>query len=41
VDNGNFADQNSDGFACYRINKGQTDKHDVGFASFTWKDNTN
>jgi len=41
VDNGTFADQNGDGLACYRINKGQRDKYDVGFASFTWKDNTN
>ena len=40
VDNGNFEDQNGDGWACYRINKGQTAKHD-GFPSFTWKDNTN
>lgn len=40
VDNGQFADNNGDGLACFRVNKGQTDKHD-GFPSFTWKDNTN
>lgn len=40
LDNGNAADQNGDGLACFKVNKGQTDKHD-GVASFTWKDNTN
>lgn len=40
LDNGNSADQNGDGLACFRVNKGQTDKH-AGVASFTWKDNTN
>lgn len=40
LDNGNVADQNGDGLACFRVNKGQTDKHD-GIPSFTWKDNTN
>ncbi len=40
LDNGNNADQNGDGLACYRVNKGQTAKHD-GVPSFTWKDNTN
>lgn len=40
LDNGNVADQNADGLACYRVNKGQTDKHD-GIPSYTWKDNTN
>jgi hypothetical protein len=40
LDNGNFADQNGDGLACFKVNKGQTAKHD-GVASFTWKDNTN
>lgn len=39
LDNGNFADQNGDGKACFKVNKGQTDKN--GVASFTWKDNTN
>ena len=39
LDNGNFADQNGDGLACFRVNKGQTAKN--GPASFTWKDNTN
>lgn len=40
VDNGNFADQNGDGLACFKVNAGQTKKHD-GFPSYTWKDNTN
>lgn len=39
IDNGNFADQNGDGFGCFRENKGQTKKH--GASSWTWKDNTN
>jgi hypothetical protein len=39
LDNGNFADQNGDGWACLRGNRGQTVKH--GIASVTWKDNTN
>ncbi len=39
VDNGDYSDQNGDGWGCFRINKGQTDKHG-GFESFTWKDNT-
>lgn len=40
LDNGNAADQNGDGLACAKVNKGQTDKHD-GIGSWTWKDNTN
>jgi hypothetical protein len=40
LDNGNIADQNGDGLACFRVNKGQTDKNG-GVGSFTWKDNTN
>lgn len=40
LDNGNFADQNGDGLACFKVNKGQTAKHD-GIPSYTWKDNTN
>jgi hypothetical protein len=40
LDNGNIADQNGDGLACFRVNKGQSDKHG-GASSFTWKDNTN
>jgi hypothetical protein len=40
LDNGNIADQNGDGFACFRINPGQSAKHD-GANSYTWKDNTN
>ncbi|MGH4002612.1 MAG: hypothetical protein ACRDSO_00660 [Pseudonocardiaceae bacterium] len=39
LDNGNIADQNGDGLACFRVNKGQTNKN--GGVSFTWKDNTN
>jgi hypothetical protein len=39
LDNGNFADQNGDGWGCYRVNQGQSAKH--GESSFTWKDNTN
>ena len=39
LDNGNVADQNGDGLACFRVNKGQSAKH--GFESWTWKDNTN
>lgn len=40
LDNGNVQDQNGDGLACFKVNKGQTDKHN-GIPSFTWKDNTN
>lgn len=40
LDNGNVADQNGDGLACFKVNQGQTKKHD-GVLSFTWKDNTN
>jgi hypothetical protein len=40
LDNGNVADQNGDGLACFRVNQGQTDKHG-GIPSYTWKDNTN
>jgi hypothetical protein len=40
LDNGNFADQNGDGLAYFKVNDGQTKKHN-GVASFTWKDNTN
>jgi hypothetical protein len=29
VDNGNFGDQNGDGLACHRTNKGQSTKHDL------------
>lgn len=39
LDNGNYADQNGDGLACFKVNKGQTAKN--GPDSFTWKDNTN
>ena len=39
VDNGNYADQNGDGFICYKINKGQTKVND--YSSWTWKDNSN
>jgi hypothetical protein len=39
LDNGNYADQNGDGLACFKVNKGQTDKFGIG--AFTWKDNTN
>jgi hypothetical protein len=39
VDNGDFSDNNGDGLACHKVNKGQSGKHD--FESWTWKDNTN
>jgi len=39
LDNGNVQDQNGDGLACFKVNKGQSDKHQA--LSFTWKDNTN
>jgi hypothetical protein len=39
LDNGNFADQNGDSLACFKVNDGQTKRHN-GVASFTWKDNT-
>ncbi len=39
LDNGNFADQNGDGLACFKVNDGQTKRHN-GVASFTSKDNT-
>jgi hypothetical protein len=40
LDNGNFGDQNGDGWGCaFIVNPGQTAKHGVG--SWTWKDNTN
>ena len=39
ADNGNFADQNGDGFGCFNVNRGQSAKH--GSESWTWKDNTN
>ena len=39
VDNGNFKDNNGDGLACHKVNKGQSGKHN--FESWTWKDNTN
>jgi hypothetical protein len=39
VDNGNYGDQNGDGFGCARTNSGQSSKHE--FESWTWKDNTN
>ncbi|MGH3028158.1 MAG: hypothetical protein ACRDMW_06360 [Gaiellaceae bacterium] len=39
LDNGNFADQNGDGWGCFKVNKGQSAKH--GTESWTWKDNTN
>ena len=39
LDNGNFADQNGDGWGCYKVNRGQSGKH--GTESWTWKDNTN
>lgn len=38
-DNGNYADQNGDGYACFRINRGHTVLNNV--PSYTWKDNTN
>ena len=40
LDNGSYADQNGDGWGCYRVNQGQTNKHGSP-PSFTWKDNTN
>lgn len=39
LDNGSVKDQNDDGLACFKVNKGQTEKHNA--LSFTWKDNTN
>jgi hypothetical protein len=39
LDNGNFADQNGDGWGCFKVNRGQSAKH--GEESWTWKDNTN
>jgi len=40
LDNGNFGDQNGDGWGCaFIVNPGQTAKH--GEDSWTWKDNTN
>ena len=39
IDNGTFADQNGDGWGCFKVNKGQSAKH--GEESWTWKDNTN
>ena len=39
LDNGNFKDNNGDGLACHKVNKGQSGKHDS--ESWTWKDNTN
>ena len=39
LDNGNFADQNGDGWGCFKVNRGQSAKHDS--ESWTWKDNTN
>ena len=39
LDNGNFADQNGDGWGCYKVNRGQSGKR--GTESSTWKDNTN
>jgi hypothetical protein len=39
LDNGSVQDQNGDGLACFKVNKGQSDKHQA--LSFTWKDNTN
>ena len=39
LDNGNYGDQNGDGWGCARTNKGQSDKHGIG--SWTWKDNKN
>jgi hypothetical protein len=38
-DNGNFHDQNGDGWICRQINEGQSNKH--GEQSWTVKDNTN
>jgi heme A synthase len=40
LDNGSVQDQNGDGLACFKVNAGQTKKHDE-VSSFTWKDNTN
>ena len=37
LDNGNFADKNGNGVACFKVNAGQTKKHD-DVPSFTWKD---
>jgi hypothetical protein len=39
LDNGNIKDQNGDGWACFRVNKGQSQTNQG--TSFTWKDNTN
>ena len=39
TDNGNYADQNGDGWVCAKLNKGQSPKY--GAMSFTYKDNTN
>jgi hypothetical protein len=39
LDNGNVQDQNGDGLACFRVDKGQTGKN--GGISYTWMDNTN
>lgn len=38
VDTGNWDDQNGDGLACARVNKGQSAKN--AFESWTWKDNS-
>jgi hypothetical protein len=37
IDDGNYSDQNGDGYACARFPRGNI-KHDGGW---TWKDNTN
>jgi heme A synthase len=39
LDNGSVQDQNGDGLACFKVNKGQSDQHQA--LSFTWKDNVN
>ena len=39
IDVGNFHDQNGDGYVCFRVNKGQSEKN--GSESWTVKDNTN
>ena len=38
MDNGNVHDQNGDGWACFRENKGQSAKNQ--YPSYTWKGNT-
>jgi hypothetical protein len=39
LDNGDYTDENGDGWGCAFTNRGQSMKHES--SSWTWKDNTN